>query len=429
MNFHEQPEVIGTLPLSNVKANIINIGSLVDDVEKCVALLKMKDGLNLGTAIAIHNELVMVSKHCIESLDVRNMEIVLYYNGDNDDKNKEIIPLQGVVEEFSNLDYAILRLSRRINGESAIAKLAFLDSSQLPVHAVLIHHPRGGYKQVSYGNILTYYTTMSIPIAQALIYSDVMSSGGGYFTPPNLCLGMHIAIGHLGISPTKEFLTFKAILQGNRKSLLHKLSNNQELQASDLQVTKTITSSTILGEQNPLIFTREEISIPIIYTLPLRSSLRAYSSFHRLSTEQEKFFYKALSYGIATEHIAPSSDMMGTTIVSMGKDGLYRDSLSRNKELNVDGIRIDCLGYTGANYQYCLYQACVNVEVTNPAMTKEEKQTGPRRDLDNTIIARVEVSNPALYYSRGRNILFILTNRLRLALYRSYQQQMICRVA
>ncbi len=413
-------DIVDALPLNAISTELGVSEKWLHTISQSIILIQLKDShVPLGTGILIHPSLVLTTRHNLEGLKSSAINVVTGYTSDNVLTIRHL-QVDGVVDSNVEYDFAFLKLSAPIEIDETIAPARLQPTAHVPDTALLLHHSKGGPLKCSHGRIV-HYSTDSFPIVQALLNADVLSSGGGYFDGNGNCFGIHVSMGRLGLCPTKEILTINTILRCSPKtSILEKVLLNKELELPTVLEDSITLKVTIIGEENPLI-SRDELLIPIIYTIWIP---RIYPN--ALQKEEAKFFYKILVYGIVEKHIF--AKLEESTLVSFGSDGLFRDDQvsCHDKTVNIRGIRIDYMGYNH-DKRYRIFQACINLPLKNNLSDSE--RTGPRKDMTSTVLAQVEMISPAeYYYSSTVNMTKQLTNRLRVALYRSYHSKRITRI-
>jgi hypothetical protein len=412
-------DIVGALPLRTA-ANVLEVSHhWLLQLSASIVLLQLKDSnIPLGTGIVIHPSLILTSKHNLEGLKSINIQAGIGYS--SFEAKPLFLSVEGVVESNDTYDFVILKLLSPIPEDSGCVPVRLQFTSLVPEKALLMHHSQGGPIKCTNGRVI-FYTTQNFPIVQALIFADVLSSGGGYFDSNGNCFGMHVSVGRLGLTPTKEILTINTILRCSPKnSIMEQIALGKPVSIPTIMDDKVSLKVSFVGEQNPLI-SRAELSIPIIFTIWIP---RLYPN--KLQIDEAKYFYKLLVYGIVESHLF--STQPGITLVSFGRDGLFRDDQSacRDKFINIGGIRVDFMGYSQDN-RYRVFQACINLPPRENL--SETERTLPRHDTMSTVIAQVEmISQAEYYYSSTVNMTKELTNRLRIALYRSYHSKRIARI-
>lgn len=365
----------------------IKLSDVVNRTERSVVLICMEGeiSLPLGSGTIIARNLVLTSCHSIEGFDVRRIFAAFSFNQGLESSS---IRFTRIVEYNARLDYAILELAAL----TLEANVALINYAATPFHSVvLLHHPNGDYKKVSTGRVLSSrYQQLSL---QAFIHTDVISSGGGYFSLSGELLAIHLTVGQCGYSPIRSALLINRIIEEGPNGLLNKIVNHQSIaETLRLTIPRYELPITIRSEPSPLV-SAEELRINVNATTPIRNRYAATTG------KEEKYFFKAMNRGLVTDDLFVTGQQ---TLVSFGENGLFRRAQATQAR-NRDGVRIDFQGYTVGNRNKN-YQAQMN----------------GARGTGGTTIAHVSLNTVYEQVTPGSGLEIQVLHRLRYALYHSY---------
>jgi len=182
-------QIYSRQPLSN-QFGIVSLSQTISPLlNKMGTMRNPITGENLGTCTLIAENLVMVSRHAIQDLNVQNIEVTFGYTEfDRTSYAAGHTSFDNVIEDDISCDYAIVKLKKPVGKRLGYVPLNTQDNTVS--EPALLHYPLGKSLKVSVHTFVqTQYQTSHL---LANHDSDYFSSGGAYFDPLGHMTAMHL---------------------------------------------------------------------------------------------------------------------------------------------------------------------------------------------------------------------------------------------
>ncbi len=171
----------------------VSISEVLAPLWKGVGLICFQGHVNdqFGTCTLIGKDLALIPYHCIEDIDVRQLQVYFGYflNTETTDLGN-VYTVEMVVEADPDLDYAIIKLGGDPGKKEGIVPIS--TSSSIYAQPALLHYPLAKPLKASI------HTFVQSNFAQNLLNtyhdSDYGSSGGTYISPSGTMVAMHLGL-------------------------------------------------------------------------------------------------------------------------------------------------------------------------------------------------------------------------------------------